>query len=48
MRASPIHKRKNRPVIEQNTPMTRATRPATINARQLYHKRRENSATLDV
>lgn len=48
MRAPPIHKRQHRPVIEQHAPMTGAARPPAGRAGQLYHERRNDSATLDV
>lgn len=48
MRATPIHKRQLRPVIEQHAPMTGTAGPTTLRARQLYHKRRDDSATLVV
>ena len=48
MRTTPIHKRQHRPVIEQHAPMTGTTGPTTVRAGQLYHKRRDDSATLDV
>jgi len=48
VRAPPINKRQLRPVIEQHAPMTGTAGPPTFRAGQLYHKRRDDSATLVV
>lgn len=48
MWAAIVFKRKDRAIIEENSPMAGAAGTLAVNARQYYHNRRTNSAAIGV